>query len=202
MVDIHFHTPPPLKGDRRTGRCCQRGLPFNHTHSSEHAKSKRNRHFIPASDHSSRNCPHAAAMARPLLVRSACRGCIDFGPTTGATNWTRRDRSGCSVRSRLFWENAERQEAYFRISVSCLVSQHSSLGCCAMACFVLSCDSAFGGMTEGSEKIQNTVNIADGGLHRHKGCTTHPAPFQKAEEPSKMNRAPTGRLSCARRVTT
>ncbi len=73
------------------------------------------------------------------------------------------------------------------------------LGCWAMACSVLSCDSAFGGMTEGTEKLQNTADIADGGLHRHMGCTTHPAPFQRVEEPSKINRAAIGRVSCCAR---
>ena len=46
-----------------------------------------------------------------------------------------------------------------------------------MAVFVLSCESAFGGKTEGSEKLQDTVNIAGRWLApahwlRHPPCVT------------------------------
>ena len=71
-----------------------------------------------------------------------------------------------------------------------------------MAVFVLSCESAFGGKTEGSEKLQDTVNIAGGGSHRRIGCATHPASPQSVTEASKTYRAAIGRVFCAGCITT
>ena len=198
MAESYSHAPAALKGDRRaerhTGRCCQ-GACRSITR-SEHAKSKKNRRLIPAHMHEPRSCPHAAAMTGPLPAGSACWGCSSFGLAAGAAIWTRRDRSGCSVRSMRF---RTKVDEHILGSLHCAWSRrHRLLGCCAMAVFVLSCYSAFGGNTEGSEKLQKTANIADGGSHRRMGCVTHPASFQRVIEPSTINRAAVVRVPCAR----